>query len=967
MHDSRVLSVAIAFVAMLLGFSHAEAQEPSRVMRIRMPAFVEGRYDVEIVLHHQTGRFHHGYALVPARDNILHRIDVVPAKPIAWRDRDGAELVVPDHLRGSYAYKYSREEFRAWKQKYEDGEVRIIHPVAVPPLQWEDGHLTGTLDIEILDIDSSRGGRSRLGATHRLVFDLAGEPLAGRVTTWHYDARALDETYGADAPRRVLDATAHWDDRAWDARPGTELAEGHAWPGSTGSLHTGAALDHDGTLVTNLHDARLVWVAEDLLPGGTGMTRGGFALRPFPWTGFAAADAFGSPAVADNRVFLYTSQPDVEHLAHHPPPEGDNAFYRLGIKAAVFGRRADVVSAYDARTGRRLWRHAGGAAAAGNQGKGKSTNGVTPLVVGERVLVRGAAALYALDAADGRLLWEQRRIGKVDLTLDNTHGSSVDGSPSLIGQTVVIPVGRDGGLAGVNPEDGTLRWHHPHVIGYNQVPSPVRLDGKEFLLAVGGTSGTDRAPTTRLLDPDDGRIFWSSTEAAVNVGNVTLHGTTLAANARSGSMDGHRYAGFRVTADGLQRLWENGELHRMGGRQVPVGHRGVLYSDSRRTGFSALDMDSGKTIRRHAASIPGMTHGSHNWSWTVAGNDRVLTSGVLLFSTAETGFHLLPGRLTIDLKNGYVCPVKPAFVDGRLFLRTDRGLVCYDLRAPAERDVQMARIHVEGAFADGQDIELLLRDVRGGRRTLATRIPPRHGAEASLVNNWVAHVARPLDWKATPMHPADVAWEEDGLRGSMQVNVGWHREDWTLALARSGNRLQGQITRSATPLEEPEHVAGTVGGRRVGMDDEGRTIHELDLQEAVRRPDAEGDRNSLYVVLVEEDNRIVHAWASAGRLNANNHEVDFGALSLSGSRIEGRITVLFHDDQFVDLHPGNRLLAASFSIEAKMDGDGISGRHTGRIGVDWSKTAPAAGVLERESEDAILRVANPAEPPEDTE
>lgn len=234
MHDSRVLSVAIAFVAMLLGFSHAEAREPSRVMRIRIPAFVEGRYDVEIVLHHQTGRFHHGYALVPARDNILHRIEVVPAKPIAWRDRDGADM-------------------------------------------------------------------------------------------------------------------------------------------------------------TNLHDARLVWVAEDLLPGGTGMTRGGFALRPFPWTGFAAADAFGSPAVADNRVFLYTSQPDVEHLAHHPPPEGDNAFYRLGIKAAVFGRRVDVVSAYDARTGRRLWRHVGGAGAAGNRGKGKSTNGVTPLVVGERVLVRGAA------------------------------------------------------------------------------------------------------------------------------------------------------------------------------------------------------------------------------------------------------------------------------------------------------------------------------------------------------------------------------------------------------------------------------------------------------------------------------------------------------------------------------------------------------------------------------------------------
>ena len=40
----------------------------------------------------------------------------------------------------------------------------------------------------------------------------------------------------------------------------------------------------------------------------------------------------------------------------------------------------------------------------------------------------------------------------------------------------------------------------------------------------------------------------------------------------------------------------------------------------------------------------------------------------------------MPGRLSLDLVSGYMCPVKPAIADGRLFVRTLDELVCYDLR-----------------------------------------------------------------------------------------------------------------------------------------------------------------------------------------------------------------------------------------------------------------------------------------------
>jgi hypothetical protein len=55
----------------------------------------------------------------------------------------------------------------------------------------------------------------------------------------------------------------------------------------------------------------------------------------------------------------------------------------------------------------------------------------------------------------------------------------------------------------------------------------------------------------------------------------------------------------------------------------------------------------------------------------------------------------MPGRLSLDLVSGYMCPVKPAIADGRLFGRTLDKLVCYDLRKPKRPRVDTISIQFD--------------------------------------------------------------------------------------------------------------------------------------------------------------------------------------------------------------------------------------------------------------------------------
>lgn len=933
-----------------------QAAESSRALRLHVPEFLDGMYDLEVVLYYEDGSFHNGYALLPQRDNLAHMAEVRPSRPVAWEDANGNRFTPPDELRGNYAYRNQRDDFQRHRAMYEEGKIRIVHPVDVPVLQVNGGRITGTLDIQIFALDSDLGGRNRGGRAWRMELDL-NPGGNGTVVIWEYSGDSGDDFYGADQPRRKLPATASWNDEHWQPKPGSELAPNLGWPQAGGPLLSGAAQDFAGRFVNNLHDARLVWVSEDALSGDSGTTRGEFAMRTFAWTGYGN-DVFGSPAVADGRVFLYSHQPDVKHLADHPVVDENNPFYRLGVKPSVFGENVDTVYAFDARTGRRLWRFTGDSGGRGARGKG--TDGITPLVVGDNVIVRGVQGLYALNAASGEMLWQHRRIDRIDLTLGNTFPGSSEVSPVLIDGVVVMVVGNNNGLIGLNPDDGSKLWMVEKTIGNNQLPVPVELDGKTYIITVGYTAGRKVKAVTHMIDPLTGEVLWTSDIPGHNHGLVIVQKDVLAANLlHDTSSKKGITAGIRISRKGLSLLWQNEDAVWMNGRHVPVGYRGILYADSRQSGFRAFEIESGKEINNHPL-IPNMTHGSHNWSWVVAGNDRVFSSGMLMFSDGHNGFHRLPGRLSVDLRGGYVCPVKPALVDGRIFMRLENRLVCYDLRRDESLRFEVATLRGENAMLAGDAMDLRLRFVSDGGQgypSIAFSFPRRTLPNASLINNWVAYTETTLDWRATPMHGFTL--DKKGLRGGQDVIIGWHNENWALELERDGTQLTGKAVRSVPGLDSVTKLAGNLFAHQYHELPDGGVLYQVGLAQGI--VDRHGERQDMYLGLTVEDGKIVHAFGAAGRIGGNIHEADTAGLVFEEGKLSGTVTLLLHRDRYSELTPGNYAMIAEYEIAGKLTSTELSGTYKARAGIPYEREISISGTVEEETWENILKAAGDLE------
>jgi outer membrane assembly lipoprotein YfgL len=125
-----------------------------------------------------------------------------------------------------------------------------------------------------------------------------------------------------------------------------------------------------------------------------------------------------------------------------------------------------------------------------------------PLVAGGRVFVlAGDRSVSAHDGASGRKLWTQQRPGE---SLVLRQG----GVLLAVGDTLVV--GQGGRLAGLNPNNGSIRWEAPIGItrGTNDVERLVDLVGRVSRV---GNSVCTRAFQTAVgcVDADSGSVRWT--------------------------------------------------------------------------------------------------------------------------------------------------------------------------------------------------------------------------------------------------------------------------------------------------------------------------------------------------------------------------------------------------------------------------------------------------------------------------
>lgn len=212
------------------------------------------------------------------------------------------------------------------------------------------------------------------------------------------------------------------------------LGPGHAGPVVAG----GVVIQHfreGGNEVVGAFDldtGRALW--RDVL---------GAPHSPLPEAASHGSGPFATPTVADGRVFT------------------------LGVRGAL--------SAYDLKSGRRLWRKEwSGEFAATQPLYGASAS---PLVVDGKVIVYaggpGKGALLALDAATGA---ERFRLGGDG----PPYGAAVMGVFSSVRQVITQSQGT---LMGVDPATGARLWQRPFPAPYDQTIQTPVIDGDRILLS----------------------------------------------------------------------------------------------------------------------------------------------------------------------------------------------------------------------------------------------------------------------------------------------------------------------------------------------------------------------------------------------------------------------------------------------------------------------------------------------------
>jgi len=332
------------------------------------------------------------------------------------------------------------------------------------------------------------------------------------------------------------------------------------------------------------------------------------------------------------------------------------------------GQDADALAAFDARTGEKRWEKSYERTKFNPPfGSGPRS---TPSVHGGKVFTLGSTGILACwDAKTGDIAW------KVD-TLKEFKGPNlffgISTSPLVEGDTVIAMVGGKGaGIVAFDVATGKTKWQASSDPSSYASPVAVGSGAERQILTLTGSN-------LRSLSPG-GKELWAvpfkdllneSSTSPVKVGDFVVGSSVTA-----GSI------GLKLKKTdetwAAERVWKKGELTCYFSTPVAVGkHLYMVNGKASLTDASitlrCVELETGKTLwekpkigRYHAAIIR-------------AANDKLLMlddNGMLtLFEPNEKEFK--------PLSTSKVCGptwAHPALVDGKIYLRDEKNLICIPL------------------------------------------------------------------------------------------------------------------------------------------------------------------------------------------------------------------------------------------------------------------------------------------------
>ena len=342
---------------------------------------------------------------------------------------------------------------------------------------------------------------------------------------------------------------------------------------------------------------------------------------------------------------------------------------------------------------------------------------------GDRMFVQGTAtvggrrqsALYALSRADGKSLWS-KAIGGAG---NNDRGPGPRSTPTVDGDRVYV-LSESGDLACLKVEDGTSVWQRNILrdfrgrnINWDISESPL-VDGNHVIVTPGGPRAGMVA-----LDKMTGATAWQATELSDEAGYASpivadVQGVRTVMTLTAG-------AGVGVRRSDGKLMWRYAKIaNQTANIATPVFHDNhVFYSSAYDTGAALL----GLTARNNAVEakevyftrnmqnhhggvvlVDGHLYGFHDAILTcmefstgkVVWRDRSVGKGTLTYAdglfyiqgennlmglvVATAKGYQEKGRFRID-DEGWPTWAHPIVSGGRLYVRNQRTLTAYDVRA----------------------------------------------------------------------------------------------------------------------------------------------------------------------------------------------------------------------------------------------------------------------------------------------
>lgn len=300
----------------------------------------------------------------------------------------------------------------------------------------------------------------------------------------------------------------------------------------------------------------------------------------------------------------------------------------------------DILFCLDAKTGATLWKYAQPSRST------RWSSSTTPCVAGGSVFFLGAqSTAYAVDAATGAERWKVSIAGPTEA--GNGHNSSF----AFADGRVYVMAGR---LVALDAATGKILWEKKEASGFSSSPVIWRHGGRTFVIA-GESKGRC------AFDAATGDLAWRVD--APGPSTPAIDGDLM------GIAHGRGLVAFRLSETGAVKVAESEKGGSKGGSAIVADGR--IYSGSWEP--ACLDAATGSLLWSGARGFDAYSSG-------VLAHGRLWVPGKNRFTALDPATGTETGRLRVD----FLKCASPAFAGGKVFVRTRKAVVCFDLTAGSQ-------------------------------------------------------------------------------------------------------------------------------------------------------------------------------------------------------------------------------------------------------------------------------------------